>query len=216
MTQPPSCLSELQFAALLQYSPNGRSEASRASKEAAVRIKRGSPAHIRRIGERVAEAHAKGEFPGIFGPKVELVPAPRSKPTKEGALWPAKLICEELVRRGLAAGVSILIARTEPIEKSALHRNAKSRSGPEDHIRTMTMTGETTLFGARQLLIVDDVVTRGATMLAAASVLRQAFREASIAGFAAVRTMSGVEIDHMLAPVVGSIHQLGGWLHRDP
>ncbi|MDA4132801.1 MAG: phosphoribosyltransferase, partial [Thaumarchaeota archaeon] len=41
-----------------------------------------------------------------------------------------------------------------------------------------------------ELLLVDDIVTRGATLLGAANRLAEAFPDARIRGFAAMRTVS--------------------------
>lgn len=213
---PPSCRSELQFAALLQYSPDGKDPASEASREHMRRIKRGSPAHIERIGLRAAEWASTGAMAAFFGEGTLLVPVPRSKPFKDtGALWPAMRIAEELARRGLGLDVLPLLERKEPIEKSALQRVGSKRPGPEDHIRTITV-GDALRAGCARVVLVDDVITRGATLLACATVLERALPATEILAFAAVRTMTGAEIEQMLTPVTGTIRLAGGHLHREP
>jgi adenine/guanine phosphoribosyltransferase-like PRPP-binding protein len=58
----------------------------------------------------------------------------------------------------------------------------------------------------RKITLVDDVVTKGATLLAAASLLAQAFPEAEIQAFALIRTMGLVpEVERIVDPVVGRI-----------
>jgi hypothetical protein len=69
---------------------------------------------------------------------------------------------------------------------------------------------------AQHLVIVDDVVTRGATFLACEARLREAFPSVPISCFAVVRTMSGVEVDSPIAPASGKITYRGGHLHREP
>ena len=216
MTRPPSCLSELRFAALLQYSPDGKTEMSQWSREHTRRIKRGSPAHIERIGLRSAEWAATGQLADFLGEDVALVPVPRSKPFKDaGALWPAKRIAEELARRGLAGVVLPLLERKEPIEKSALQRAGSKRPGPEDHLRTIAVVHVLQASG-RRIVLVDDVVTRGATLLGCATLLRRVLPDVEIVAFAAVRTVSGKEIEEMLAPVTGTISLVNGRPHREP
>lgn len=216
MTRPPSCLSELGFAALLQYSPDGITEASLVSREHTRRIKRGSPVHMDRIGLRSAECFANGRLGATFDPDATLVPVPRSKPLKdEHALWPAKRIAEELVRRGLGSNVLALLERQEPIEKSALQRVGARRPGPEEHIRTIRVV-DGLLVSARRIVLVDDVVTRGATLLGCATLLLRVRPSIQVCAFAAVRTISGQEIDGMLAPVTGVITYTNGRLHREP
>ncbi len=216
MTRPLNCLSELGFAALLQYSPDGQTPASQASREHTRRIKRGSPAHMERIGVRASECSAAGLLGTTFDTNVTLVPVPRSKPLKDaGALWPALLIAEELVRRGLGREVQPLLKRLEPIEKSALQRAGSKRPGPEDHIRTIAVV-DALQIGARRIVLVDDVVTRGATLLGCATLMLRVLPSLEIRAFAAVRTMSSLEIADMLAPVTGTLRLTNGRLHREP
>lgn len=210
--QLPSCLSELRFCSLLQYSPESAS-----SRAATIEIKRGSRSYIERIGARVEEILAASQWSEFFGHEVQLVPVPRSKPLVDpDALWPARRLCQEFVRRGLASDVSIRLARASAVAKSALLRSAEARPGPDDHIRTLQVTERLGLFVPKRILLVDDVVTRGATLLGAASVLQHACPATDIRAFAAVRTMSRAEIDRMLAPVAGVIAIHGGRLHREP
>lgn len=145
-----------------------------------------------------------------------LVPVPRSRPLKDpGALWPAMRIAEELVRRGLGLEVRPLLVRKAPLEKSALRRDGARRPTPEDHMRTIAV-GDVLAVGSRRIVLVDDVVTRGATLLGCASLLMSALPQIEVGAFAAVRTMSSAEIGAMLAPVTGLITYRAGRLHREP
>jgi predicted amidophosphoribosyltransferase len=144
-----------------------------------------------------------------------LVPVPRSQPLEPGALWPALRIAEELARRGVAPEVRPLLVRKEAIVKSALLRTAAARPQPMDHARTIYLEGALP-FGLQRIVLVDDVVTRGATLVGCAAVIAAALPEARVCGFAAVRTMSDQEVDTMLAPVCGTISFRSGRLHREP
>jgi len=60
------------------------------------------------------------------------------------------------------------------------------------------------------MVLVDDVVTRGSTLIACASLLDEALPAADISAFAAVRTMSDLEdVPTMREPCVGMIHYYG-------
>ena len=200
---------------MLHYSPDGVSAVSLASREHVRWIKLGSPAHMDRIGLRSAECSARGALSDTFDAEAILVPVPRNKPRKAGALWPAMRIAEDLLRHGLGRDVRPLLERRAPIEKSALRRVGSKRPTPEDHIRTIRVV-DALQVSARRIVLVDDVVTRGATLLGCASLLVRLLSGIEIRAFAAVRTMSGLEVDGMLAPVTGVITYANGRLHREP
>jgi len=64
---------------------------------------------------------------------------------------------------------------------------------------------------------VDDVITKGRTLLAAAIRVREAFPGAQVRAFALVRTMGLVpDIGRLLAPCKGVISWVGNDAHRDP
>lgn len=178
-------------------------------------IKRGSPRYLERIGALCADSAVAERLGDAFGPDAVLVPVPRSQPLEPGALWPALRIAEELARHGLAREVRPLLVRKEAIVKSALQRTAASRPQPLDHARTIHLEGALP-FGLQRIVLVDDVVTRGATFVGCAAVIAAALPDSNIRGFAAVRTMSDQEIDTMLAPVCGSISFKRSRLHREP
>jgi hypothetical protein len=74
-------------------------------------------------------------------------------------------------------------------------------------------------FGSpERITVVDDVVTKGATLLAAASLLAVAFPDAEIRAFALVRTMGLIpDVDRILDPVLGWIRRTAGsGADRDP
>jgi phosphoribosylpyrophosphate synthetase len=67
------------------------------------------------------------------------------------------------------------------------------------------------------ILLIDDIVTRGATLLGAASRLAEAFPKTKICAFAAMRAItSEKEFDQEYSPVIGKIvlRQQGDTLRR--
>ena len=67
------------------------------------------------------------------------------------------------------------------------------------------------------IVLIDDVITKGRTTLAAALRLREAFPAATIRAFALVRTMGFVgDIERLFEPCEGSIHWNGIDAYRDP
>jgi hypoxanthine phosphoribosyltransferase len=68
-----------------------------------------------------------------------------------------------------------------------------------------------------RLLLVDDVVTKGRTLLAAAARLHEAFPQAHITAFALLRTLGFKDhIEDLLDPCVGRIGWRAGDAHRNP
>ena len=138
MVPSPRSLSEVRFGALLTYSPDGTSEASRKSVRAVADIKNCLPAHILRIGERFEEAFRGGMFGDFLGDNVLLVPVPRSAPFKtKDVAWPALEICNALATRRLCAGVDRLLERHTAVKKSAWLRKGAERPGPDQHEATI-------------------------------------------------------------------------------
>ena len=179
-------------------------------------IKDGRQEHIERVALRARESFDSGAFHEFFGDDVTLVPLPRSVPFKQkDALWPAMRICRALEARGLCRDVQPLLVRTRPVPKSALQRSAGSRPDPRTHAETLAAKDDTGVLRAR-ICLVDDVVTRGSTLLGAAWCLRRVWPTASVVGFAAVRTMSKQEIRTILDPVEGWIRGDADWVRREP
>jgi hypoxanthine phosphoribosyltransferase len=67
------------------------------------------------------------------------------------------------------------------------------------------------------VLLVDDVVTKGRTLLAAATRIHEAFPDAEVRAFALLRTVGfEPEVDRLLRPCVGAIRWRRGDAHRYP
>jgi len=144
-----------------------------------------------------------------------LVPVPRSAPLQRGALWPASQIASEMVARGLGAHVATCLLRTAAVPKSAFCAPGE-RPGPQRHHDSLATSGALPP-GTRRVVLVDDVVTRGASIAGAAMRLRASFHHVEVAAFAAVRTLGlQPEIDAILAPCVGVIRWDGEHLLREP
>jgi hypoxanthine phosphoribosyltransferase len=68
-----------------------------------------------------------------------------------------------------------------------------------------------------QVVLVDDVVTKGRTLLAAAARLKEAYPNTEVRAFALLRTMGLIEgVDQLLDPCVGEIRWRAGDAHRNP
>jgi hypothetical protein len=67
------------------------------------------------------------------------------------------------------------------------------------------------------LVLIDDVITKGRTILAVAARLHEAFPNADIRAFALVRTMGLLpDVARFLDPCQGVVRWAGGDAWRDP
>jgi orotate phosphoribosyltransferase-like protein len=68
-----------------------------------------------------------------------------------------------------------------------------------------------------RIVLIDDVVTKGRTLLAAASRVHEMFPHATIRAFALVRTMGmAAGVNRLLEPCRGEIRWKAGDAHRHP
>lgn len=200
---PSPLLSEVRFGSYLIYSPKGTSEISVKSRRLRDRVKAGDAATLRSIAEHIAKNFDASGLEAVLGPDVTVVPCPRSSPLVEGALWPGKLMAEELVRVGVAKQVIVSVERIAPVPKSAF-ASPGNRPNALRHYETIRATAD--LAATKRIALVDDFVTKGNTLLGAASRLVEVYPEATVTVFAAVRTKGlQPDVDELVEPCVGRI-----------
>lgn len=218
--KPPS---DLNFVSFLQYSPRGQSKESQLSQAITRAVKNDGvimPSRLRAIdhaAKRLAQEVPNHPFlQSCFGPDVVLVPVPGSSLLVLGGLWPADRLCKAIRNEGLAANVLPLLTRTKAVPKSAT-AGPGQRPSVETHYESLSVQRSTPLLPPTvRFTIVDDVVTRGATLLAGYVRLQEAYPDVPINCFALIRTMSGVDVDSVLSPVTGVISVSAGHIHRNP
>lgn len=193
---------QLTFGAFFAYAPRGTSEASRRGLQVRDHIKKSNPEFLERTAARIAQSHTV-ELPGIFGPDVTLVPAPRSYPLQKGWLWPAERIARGLLNVGLAEDIEPYLAREAAVAKAAT-ASASERPTIDQHCNSLSV--DRRLHTPKRILIIDDVITRGTMAYACARMLREAYPSADIQVFALLRTMSWLtDVDTHISPFVGKI-----------
>ena len=139
---------------------------------------------VRLVIERIASRLAS-DARAVFGGKPMLVPVPGSGLTKPHTVWPSRRVCEELVGQGLGDGVMAIVSRTIAVPKSA---GSVARPPLDQHVRSFTV--QPNLSPPSRLLVVDDVVTSGTTIMACAIKLSLAFPGVPVSGFALARVQS--------------------------
>ena len=206
-------IERLAFGACYAYSPHGASAVSNQSRDLCRRIKRADSEAVELAATRVHQFVVDGLLPGFFADDVILVPVPGRAPLAPGAISRTQRYCDALIRHGLGQESLSLIARVRPVAKSAYAAPA-DRPGALEHHDSMDV--QHMLVAPRRLVLVDDVVTRGATLLGAATCLLEAYPQSEIRAFAFIRTISPGEVTVVRDPCVGWIEQLpnGGTIRR--
>jgi hypothetical protein len=155
-----------------------------------------------------------GLLAGLFKDGTVLVPVPSSAPAIAGSIAVAERLAGALLQQGLGAAVWRGLVRTSPVRRSA-SAPAGTRPSVEDHFDSFAVAETQSPLG--QILLVDDVVTKGRTLLAAAVRLQQALPHAHIRAFALLRTMSLTpEIPSLVQPCMGEIRWCRGDAKRIP
>lgn len=192
-------LSSLPFGSFLSYSPHGTSPEERRSIAIGHRIKQDG--YLRLAGGEVApiirhavarlRAWLTPELADLLAADVVLVPTPGSAPLpprQPHALWAARRVCEELLAAGFGARMEPLLSRQTAVPKSAFSaREKRSRPDLHQHYESLAASPCSGPPPAR-ITLVDDFITKGATLLAAASRLAEVSAGAEIRAFALVRT----------------------------
>lgn len=205
----------LAFGSCYVYSPRGLRPSSERSRLLRARLKAGDVAWLPKYAWRVREqAVDQRQFPDFFGPDVVLIPVPGSAPLVKGALWVPDRLASALLKEGLGQVVWRGLRRVSAVRKSAT-APAGERPSVEDHYDSFSV--EPSLVPPHRIVLVDDVVTKGRTLLAAATRVQEAFPAAEVRAFALVRTMGLIaDVAQLLEPCVGEIRWTGADAQRDP
>ncbi|OVE74902.1 hypothetical protein BVX95_00855 [archaeon D22] len=125
-------------------------------------------------------------FKNFFGENVDLVPVPKSSLMKKGSLWVPEKIAKALSNQGLGNFYPCL-ERVQSVSKSSYSKSSE-RPKAIDHFNTIKFVPQ--IHQPNEIILVDDVITRGSTIMGCANVLRKQFPNISIKGFAVLRTIS--------------------------
>jgi hypothetical protein len=169
------------------------------------------PKYAARVHEQVTEQQ---RFAGLFGPDVVLLPVPRAAPRVNVDSWVAQRLAVAFQQTGLGCAVWTGLQRKHSVRKSATAVGG-ARPSVWEHYESLAL--EPSITAVRRLVLIDDVVTKGRTLLAAAMRVREALPGAEVRAFALLRTMGRIaDVDRLLDPCQGEIRWAGDDARRDP
>ena len=115
--------------------------------------------------------------------------------------------------RDLAADVAPIVERVRLVPKSSM-AGAGQRPNPPQHFDSVAIDTQQLLATPTRITLVDDVVTRGSTLVGIYPHLAAMFPHATIRCFGLLRAVD--ELKSILLPVQGTITYRLGNLHREP
>ena len=188
-------LTRLEFGSLLSYTPRGSSDEIQKARDVMLTIKSDGfidqpPIQMSHwIGSTIQKKVKSLPFASFFDQETSLVPVPRSSLMKPDTLWVPDRIASALVEKRLGKEVVQCLVRETPVPKAAWS-DSSERPTPSRHFETIAVQGSIEDPPPQKLVLVDDIVTRGATLLGSANRLLEAFPKARVRAFAAMRTIS--------------------------
>lgn len=154
-------------------------------------------------------------FANFFNLNTILVPIPRSSLPIAGMLWVPERITTALVNNGLGRSSESCLERISAVARSSGQRVGSKRASPSEHYESMRV--RELLFEPEEIVVVDDVVTRGSTFLGAVNRLAEAFPNAKIRAFAVMRSVyDDNDFVDIVDPRTGKITMFSDIPQRNP
>jgi predicted amidophosphoribosyltransferase len=205
------------FASCYVYSPFGSCEVSERSRLLRALLKAGEDRLIIKYVSRVRQqAVEMPQLTDFFDSTAVLVPVPGSQRWNSDVVSITEHLAAALVREGLGQLAWTGLRRVRAVGKSATAAPG-DRPTVARHYDSFAVECADSLSTTRHFVLIDDVVTKGRTLLAAAARLQDAFPCARIRAFALLRTMGLIpEVNRLLDPCVGEIRWRAGDAHRSP
>jgi predicted amidophosphoribosyltransferase len=205
----------LEFASCYAYSPKGQSEVSERSRQLCGRVKKGGANWLRSyVACLRQEVASQRRFCGFFNEHTLLVPVPNSPASTRLSYWVARRLALALKEAGLAEEVWTGLRRVTSVERSA-SAWMWQRPTVQQHYSSFAVIASPR--PPTDIVLVDDVITKGRTLLAAGLKLHEAFPTAAIRAFALVRTMGFIlDIERVFDPCEGVIRWNGEDAYREP
>jgi predicted amidophosphoribosyltransferase len=217
MTALEPALRSLDFASCYVYAPCGACAVSARSRSLCATIKAAEPPLVALYARCVMrQARLIPMLTEFFRAIDVLIPIPASEPRRPNREYLPDRLAEALVAEGLARSAWKGLSRVRTVAKSATAAPGR-RPTVFAHYDSLSVAPGSDLPHDARLLLIDDVVTKGRTLLAAAIRLHEAFPQARITAFALLRTLGFKDhIEDLLDPCVGRIGWRAGDAHRSP
>lgn len=207
-------LADLVVGSLLIYA-KGSSPASLSSRMfIRYEVKQGKAGRIEHCAKRAREHYQGTALESVFRSPGVLVPIPGHAPLVKGGFWPARAIAEAFLSEGLGDSMALLLERIEEVPQSSRIHIGSNRPRPQIHYESLAIAPP--LVTPLKVILVDDVVTRGSTLIAAATRVRSLLPDAEIVSFALARVEDVDLVEHreMLSPQLEVIRYDGSTIHR--
>jgi hypothetical protein len=203
------------YASCYVYSPTGMGAVCERSRLLRALLKTGDAGFMLKYALRVRQQATDSPLlAGFFGATDVLVPVPGSAPYVAGRSWAAKHLAVALVNEGLGGTAWSGLRRVRAVRKSA---TAAPGERPTVNLHYESFCIERPAITPERIVLIDDVVTKGRTLLAAATRVHEAFPCAQIRAFALIRTMGLIPgVQQLLDPCKGEIRWRFGDAHRTP
>jgi hypothetical protein len=207
-------IDRVAFASCYVYSPAGDSVICARSRLLRALLKEGDEHFMFKYAVRVRQQmEPASQLAGFFLADDVLVPVPRSAP-KVGGTWAAAELARALVQAGVGGATWPGLRRISAVCKSATAAKG-SRPSVARHFDSFRL--EPPEIRPRRVVIIDDVITKGRTLLAAAARVREALPDTQIRAFALLRTMGTIsDLANLLEPCRGEIRWMRGDARRIP
>jgi len=215
MTISRCSIAKIAYASCYVYSPAGTGVVCEHSRLLRALLKAGDAHFMVKYAGRVRQqAQESPPLAGFFRSDALLVPVPGSMPNTCGRTWVAADLADALVHAGLGTMAWRGLHRICRVRKSA---TAAPGARPTVALHYESFLMERPRITAPSVVLIDDVITKGRTLLAAAARLREAFPETEIRAFALLRTMGFIPgVQRLLDPCTGEIRWNAGDAHRNP
>lgn len=210
---------KVDFGSLLTYTPTTTSTESKIAKETMKCLKFGRSCSgvltLDDMAQKIKKLIDTLPFSNYFNKNTILIPIPNSSLTQPNTLWIPQCITAALIANGLGKSPEPCLERFKPVPRSTGQRKAEDRPKPIIHYESMRV--KKLLHPPEEIVLVDDVITRGATIMGGVNRLQEAYPDATIRGFAMIRTMSNPdEFKNVEDPCIGTITMDGEDTRRIP